>query len=37
MLLPVEGAGHELLGRKTQPDFARQLLATFIRFMELSQ
>jgi predicted alpha/beta-hydrolase family hydrolase len=37
MLLPVEGAGHELLGPKTQPDFAQQVLANFIRFMELTQ
>ncbi len=37
MLLPVEGAGHELLGRKTQPDFPEQVVTTFCDFMGLSQ
>ena len=36
MLSPVEGAGHELLGRKTQPDFLEQVVRNFSSFMGLS-
>lgn len=33
MLLPLEGAGHELLGRKTPPDFPEQVMRNFISFI----
>jgi predicted alpha/beta-hydrolase family hydrolase len=36
-LLPVEGAGHELLGRKTPPDFPDQVVTHFRTFMGLTQ
>jgi predicted alpha/beta-hydrolase family hydrolase len=37
MILPVEGAGHELLGRKTQPDFPQQVVTSFSTFMGLTE
>ena len=37
MLLPLEGAGHELLGRKTPPDFPQQVVSTFSSFIGFAQ
>ena len=37
LLLPVEGAGHELLGRKTQADFPALVVTNFRTFMGLTQ
>lgn len=37
MLLPIEGAGHELVGRKTPPDFPEQVVRNFSTFIGLIQ
>jgi predicted alpha/beta-hydrolase family hydrolase len=37
MLLPVEGAGHELLGRKTPPEFPEQVVRNFSTFIGLTE
>lgn len=34
MLLPVDGAGHDLLGRKTERDLPRRVVESFTRFFE---
>jgi uncharacterized protein len=34
MLLEIEGAGHELLGRKAKPNFGAQIVAAFTAFVD---